>query len=278
LNQAIIDPSVDSDTDGTPDINEAIQAASTRSGGDGPQSQYAALWGTSGRDWDENGDSDYDDVLLGDIDALPPEFRSGALKMAILWTDASFHDPDTEPAYPGPGEAAVTAALVSDGIQVAGVSSGGGGVSELNTLAIATGAVDGMGDPLVFTISGSGSDIGTAIADAVGGAVADIDVSLVPSGDDFGLTTGVTALDPTTVPGDIGGTVRFQVDFTGTGDSDTFILQALGDGSADLGHADVSIICGAPPIPEPSTYLLVLGGLLGLIGSGYLRRRKQKSE
>ena len=74
------------DLDFTSDASTAttvIAGLSTRSGADFPESQLTAI---------------YESIAGSD----PVSFRAEAIKIIILWTDASFHRSEDEPGYPGP--------------------------------------------------------------------------------------------------------------------------------------------------------------------------------
>ena len=160
-------------------VEAVISGLFVRSGSDLPQSQLTALFqAASGSGQDLSG--------AGFPGAsIPPgqqaNFRNGATKLFLLWTDAAFHlpgDPGSIP-YPGPSFADTVAAILAlDPPKVIGISSGGVGVADLQAMAAATnafappGGVDCNGDgivdllegnPLVCTISSSGAGIGSAI-------------------------------------------------------------------------------------------------------------------
>lgn len=160
-------------------VEAVINGLFTRNGVDLPQSQLPALFqAASGEGQDLS--------AVGFPGAsIPPgqqaNFRDGATKLFLLWTDASFHlpgDPGASP-YPGPSFAEmVDAILALDPPKVIGISSGGGGLDDLQAIAVATGAVappggvdcdgDGIvdlleGEPLVCTIASSGAGISEAI-------------------------------------------------------------------------------------------------------------------
>jgi hypothetical protein len=159
-------------------VNDIISGLSTRSGGDWPQCQLAALYqGASGAGQDLSG-AGYPEA------SIPPgqqaNFRDGSAKFFLLWTDAPFHEAG-EPGdipYPGPtAEETCDAILALDPPLVLGVSSGGGGLSDLQEIGAATnslapsGGVDCDGDgtidipegePLVCSIGASGVGIGKA--------------------------------------------------------------------------------------------------------------------
>jgi len=143
----------------------AVGAMSTRSGWDWPESQYEALYQVAtgaGNDVEEPGT-----IASGQ----QCNFRDGATKVAILTTDAPFHnagDPDGPFAYPGASATDTTDALVAGDITVIGLKAPGAG-TELDALATATGGVT------VPTTSNS-SDIATAILDAL--KAIDVDVSM----------------------------------------------------------------------------------------------------
>ena len=174
----------------TSDTNAVLSCISslfTRNGYDGPESQLPALYqAATGAGQDLSG--------VGFPGAsIPPgqqaNFRNGATKLFVLWTDAPFHnpgDPGTIP-YPGPSfDETVDAIKSLDPPMVIGISSGSGGVLDLKRIAAATGAlapaggVDTNGDgtidilggqPLVCAISSSGYGIAEAIESLVEAAV-----------------------------------------------------------------------------------------------------------
>lgn len=179
--ERIIDLTFDTDA-----VLSCISSLFTRYGEDGPQSQLPALYqAATGAGQDLSG--------VGFPGAsIPPgqqaNFRDGAAKLFILWTDAPFHnpgDPGTIP-YPGPSfDQTVEAIKALDPPMVIGISSGSGGVADLRRMAAATGALapvggvdtngDGIidimgGEPLVCAISPSGVGIAEAIEALVGAA------------------------------------------------------------------------------------------------------------
>ena len=160
----------------------------TRFGDDTPESQLVALYqAATGAGQDLSG-LDYPGASIPA--GQQANFRDGATKIFLLWTDAPFHhpgDPGSIP-YPGPSfDETVNAILALDPPMVIGISSGGGGLTDLQAIAAATGALapsggidingDGIvdipeGQPLVATIGYSGQGIAAAIESLVEGAAA----------------------------------------------------------------------------------------------------------
>jgi len=151
----------------------------TRSGYDWPQSQLPALYQAAtgaGQDLSEFGFPG-----AGIPSGQQANFRDGAKKLLIMWTDAPFHYPGDAGAisYPGPSLTETANAIKAlDPPLVLGITSGGGGYSDLAAICNATGSVapesgvdcDGngiidvvSGQPLVCGISASGVGIGEAI-------------------------------------------------------------------------------------------------------------------
>ncbi len=73
-------------------------------GGDGPEAQLEGLYQT------------IKDPKVG--------WNNSAMKIIILFTDASFHDHDRDPDYPGHGSSEVKKLLSTEGISVIGIGSG----------------------------------------------------------------------------------------------------------------------------------------------------------
>lgn len=168
-------------------VINAINGLETKSGADSPESQLPALYQAASGSGQNLADLGYPDASIPA--GQQANFRDGAIKIFLLWTDAPFHrqgDPGSLP-YPGPSfDETIDAILALDPPMVIGISSGGGGLSDLESIASATnalaptGGVDCNGDntidlpagtPLVCTISSSGLGISEAIkalVDAVG--------------------------------------------------------------------------------------------------------------
>jgi hypothetical protein len=209
------------DQDLTGDCNVwdgAVQAMVTQDGGDGPESQYEALFqlatGT-GRDVGAAGPS------LGDIPAgLGGSFRAGSSRAAAITTDASFHTtgdsncfahPDCPFPYPGPDEATTVAALNASGsgIKVVAIKAPDSG-SEMDDLATLTGGS-------VVTTSSTSEEIADAILEGLGNLPVDVSmdtdcagpifatfdpaVQTVISGDDAFFTETIWVA-PDAAPGD----------------------------------------------------------------------------
>lgn len=92
-------------------------------GGDWRESQYEALYqAATGAGRDVNGDGDFDDVA--DIAPQAIGWRTGALKVIVLATDAPFHSPTYDVGYPGPTFGTTAIALEDAGAVVIGLDSG----------------------------------------------------------------------------------------------------------------------------------------------------------
>jgi hypothetical protein len=174
-------------TDDTTLVLNTIAGLITRSGADVPQSQLPALFqAASGAGQDLSG--------MGFAGASIPagqqaNFRDGATKLFLLWTDAAFHLPGDagDIPYPGPGFVETVAAIEAlDPPKVLGISSGGGGFADLQAIALATDALapvggvdcngDGVvdlaaGEPLVCDIAASGEGIAEAVVSLVMAAI-----------------------------------------------------------------------------------------------------------
>jgi len=249
--ERLIDLTSDADA-----VLSIIAGLYTRYGVDGPESQLVALYqAATGAGQDLSG--------VGYPGASIPagqqaNFRDGAIKLFLLWTDAPFHhpgDPGSIP-YPGPSfDETVEAILALDPPMVIGISSGGGGLTDLEAIAAATGALapsggidingDGIidipeGEPLVATIGYSGQGIAGAIRSLVEAAV------VLPIADAGGPYTG-----------EVGQTVVF--DGSGSFDADGWIVLYEWDFESD-GVFDFS---SAEPTTEYA-YPMEFSGLVTL--------------
>jgi hypothetical protein len=160
-------------------LSATIASLITRDGSDLPQSQLAALLqAATGAGQDLSG-------LGFPVASIPAgqqaNFRSGATKVFLLWTDASFHRPGDAGSipYPGPSFTDVANAMLAlDPGKVIGISSGTDGLADLQQIAAATGTFappegvdcnsDGVidvpgGQPLVCAIGPSGEGVSEAI-------------------------------------------------------------------------------------------------------------------
>jgi len=159
-------------------VKTVIAGLFTRSGNDGPESQLSALFqAATGAGQDLSGAGFPGASIPAGQQA---NFRDGAVKLFLLWTDASFHlpgDPGTIP-YPGPSFSdTLDAILALDSPKVIGVASGSAG-PDLLAMAIATNALapaggvdcddDGTidileGEPLVCETAITGAGVGDAM-------------------------------------------------------------------------------------------------------------------
>jgi subtilisin family serine protease len=167
-------------------VLSTIDGLFTRYGIDYPESQLPALYQAATGAGQNLSGAGYPGASIPS--GQQANFRDGATKLFLLWTDAPFHlpgDPGDIP-YPGPSFAeTVNAILALDPPKVMGISSGTGGISDLEDIAAATDALaptggvdcddDGTidiaaGEPLVCSIATSGEGIGEAIVALVGAA------------------------------------------------------------------------------------------------------------
>ena len=161
----------------TADWVAAVNAMAIKFGGDGPESQYEALFQAAtgaGREMPPTTDCDYLD--LGEIaPGQNASFRADATKVIALTTDADFHnpgDPGSAFAYPGPSRTDTVNALVSRGIKVIAIKAPGA-TTDMDDIATATGGA-------VVTTGSSSDEIVTAILSGL--AAIKFDVTAVPVG------------------------------------------------------------------------------------------------
>jgi len=144
-----------------------------------------------------------------------PCFRSGAVPIVVLITDASFHNgPGGYDSYSGisptpPTYVETVTALNGIHAKVIGIwSSGGYGPVQEHCTQIATdtGAVDVMGNPLVFSVDGSGSGLGSQVIDAINilANQVPLDISAVGHDDTSDLVDATVFIDRI-VPNTVGG-------------------------------------------------------------------------
>jgi len=150
-----------------------VNALDGHYGADGSESDVPALWAVSTGLGLGTYLAPQDACAVDEVGY--PCFRSGAVPIIVLMTDATYHNgpggyepysgiTPTPPTY----DEAVTA-LNAIHARVIGIWSTGWGDVEghHNQLATATGAVDVTGTPLVFEISTDGTGLGTQVVDAI---------------------------------------------------------------------------------------------------------------
>ncbi|WP_419662369.1 S8 family serine peptidase [Desulfosarcina variabilis] len=184
-------------TDDYAGVIDAIQNLSIYGGRDVPESQMEALYQLAtgaGRSIDEYPE-------LG-FDPMPAGWRTGALPIVFLATDAEFHDKDEEDDYFGAGWTDTLTALKSRGIKVFGLQSGDS-VEDVQAVAAET-------DGEAFLLSSDSAEIIETVLEAIGSATEKADVKLVPVGDYFELIQSISPEDGYTdvVCGEV---VDFQV-------------------------------------------------------------------
>lgn len=176
-------------------VEAVIAGLFTRSGDDSPQSQLPALFQAATGEGQDLSTEGFPGA------SIPPDlqanFRDGATKLFLLWTDAAFHQPGDPGCTPDPGcipypgrsfDDTVDAIMALDPPQVLGVVSGDDpeAIADVSEIAEATGATappggvdcdgDGSidipeGEPLVCTTPPTGEGIGVAIVNVVEAAI-----------------------------------------------------------------------------------------------------------
>ncbi len=246
-----------------------LAAPGTVAGLDGPESQLPALYQLAtglGQDLTAAG---YPGASIPA--GQQANFRTGATKLVLLWTDAAFHLPGDagKIPYPGPDFASTVAALQAlDPARVIGLSSGTGAVPDLMSMAQATGALapaggvdcegDGVidiaaGAPLVCAISSAGTGFGQAVQALVAGAVSWADpiarcqnVTVAAAATTCGTAASIDA--GSSDPG--GGAVTLQQSPPGPypPGSNAVTLTAIGpSGQSSTCVATVTVTDGSPP-------------------------------
>ncbi len=195
-------------------VLNTISGLFTRSGGDGPQSQLPALF--------QAATGAGQNLSLFPGASIPPgqqaNFRNGATKIFMLWTDAPFHRPGDAGVIPYPGPSfvqTVNTIIALDPPKVIGISSGGFGIQDLQEIAAATGSFapsggvdcnnDGIidipeGESLVCAISSAGAGIGQAIValvEAAAGVTVEVDIK--PGGSPNSINVGNKGVIPVAI-------------------------------------------------------------------------------
>jgi len=111
-------------------FNYAVNNLSLKWGGDGPESQLEGLYQI----------------------ATSFNWNDRAEKYIFIATDASFHNSDEEPEYPGPGYKKTLESLKEKGITVIGLNRGSAEILDVTTVTTDTGGV-------VFNLDSASSDI-----------------------------------------------------------------------------------------------------------------------
>lgn len=180
-------------------VETVIAGLFTRSGGDGPQSQLPALYQAATGEGQDLSTEGFPGASI--TSGQQANFRDGSSKIFLLWTDASFHLPGDAGDIPYPGPSFVETADAINALdppKVIGISSGGGGVADLEKMAELTNSLapsggvdcndDGTvdipeGEPLVCTVTASGVGIGEAIialVEAAAEPVISIEIDIWP--------------------------------------------------------------------------------------------------
>lgn len=187
-------------------VLNAINALSIKSGYDEPEAQLEALYQVAtGAGRDLNGDGVIN-VAAGDFAPQSMGFRTGAAKIVLLSTDASFHDSDSDWTYPGAGFTATTNALKAQGITVIVLQSGttSSAAADIAKLVAAVGGSS-------YQLSTSSAEITNAISAGVDTALAQVALTV----DKVGGDEWVTSIMPAVVNASPGEKVTFTVSLVG---------------------------------------------------------------
>lgn len=169
-------------TDSVADVQAGLALLSASGGADGPESQTQSIFHTaSGLGGSYTHSTGSWSIPAARCEVFPDEtrrrigypcFRAGALPIVVLVSDVSWHNgPSGSEPYSGISPAPPTFdRAVSEmnriGARFIGVAVGGGGRTEMEAMARATGSVDGSGTPLVY--DSSGGTVSSSIIDGIG--------------------------------------------------------------------------------------------------------------
>ncbi|MCB0192945.1 MAG: S8 family serine peptidase [Anaerolineae bacterium] len=147
-------------------VKSAIAGLSTRFGGDGPESQLAALYQSATGAGQNLSSVGYPGASIPA--GQQANFRSEAEKIIILWTDASFHqpgDPGSIP-YPSPSFAQTTTAINALGNAfVYGIFSGGAGATATSLTQSRPNSPEQSLESAELSIQSGSSDLTRIVAD-----------------------------------------------------------------------------------------------------------------
>lgn len=293
----ISSPTLDADMNGTPDILDAINGLTLGNGADTPESQLPALYQTAtGAGQDLSGAGFPGASIPAGQQA---NFRAGATKLVILWTDAKFHLPGDAGSipYPGPSMADTINELNARNIKVAGVGAGSAALTDLAQVASGTstfapaGGVDcdgngtidvAAGDPMVCQISTTGTGIAQAIVALAQAVALTADVSLVAVSDPLGQFAGASPAVYSGVDLKVDNHLSFTETFScpdGSEHTTTDVLIGLKVGDSIMATQTVRVNCepaeieveiDTKPGSDPSSYGCASRGTIpvALLGSG----------
>lgn len=183
-----------------------INALQARGGNDTPEAQLEALYQiATGAGRDLNGDRVYD-TARGEVEPQPVGWRTGAAKVVLLATDASFHNADAEAGYPGAGFTAAVAALKAQGIRVIGLQSGSdsAAAADIGRLVAATGGS-------VYQLSVDSAQFAQAVAAGIDSSLAEVDLTV----ETVAGASWITKMSQGKPKGKPGEKVTFTVSLTG---------------------------------------------------------------
>lgn len=254
-------------TDDETALQAAIDGLSIFNGGDLPESQLSALLQTALRATSEIG------------------FRSDAFKVAVLSTDAAFHqagdfagvgpnngDDVLDGTPPGTGEDYPSTDQVKDALAASNIIPIFAATNDV--IGTYEALVDEWGFGFVVALSDDSSDLVEAITFGLDEVFRDI--NLVAEGDDFGYVQSITPGSYADVPE--GDTRTFSVELLADGVDDTddsLSLVAAGFGETTVNVDVAEDDDGSASVPEPAaTAGLAVLGLLGLARS---RQRREQT-
>lgn len=201
----------------------ALNGLELLNGGDEPESQLEALFQAS---------------------QSATGWRAGSLPLIFLATDASFHDSDRDPNYPGAGYTATLQALTDRGIRIFGMQSG----NEVPDVLRITADTGGE----AFRLSSDSAEILAAVEAALEGVSKEIFVALTAASDRFGLVHDIHALSGEITERGIritpGEEIEFEITFSRNGLTPTTAsvysvsLHLTADKVATLQHRPITVI------------------------------------